>query len=511
MKILIFLMLIVISLILISGCISPPVCGNGICEIGETLENCPIDGGGDCPATQLCGDGVCNLENGENESNCFEDCRPKDFCGDGICNGKENSENCLGDCPVIIESHSICMNNSCVQVSGPGKNECSSNQDCSTGPICGDGICNGKETSTSCSSDCVIDLTKCKELVQGVNNTSELRLNLVFIGRDYDPLYLTSTLDSIVDWNGTREGLFSIEPFKSNKNKFNLWVVTDNNISEEENLYLLPEKYCSVSNWFGYVFINESGRSSAGFGPNSITTLYDQLNPGNSATLIHETGHLIGHLHDEYISGRQEEPMRYYHNTVALGTNLFYDPSLDGDNLITLSECRQNASWKDWIGKGCGEENVVDCIDKYVFHVAYALWDKHPLDPLSTQLTWVPLEDQFCNYGNELNCFIQLNGTLINPFNPGDEFISVVLDTNGLYRQEMFSRDILCKTGHGGEYGTPGSGECLDEIDCFAGGQYVHYNVYRPTFQSRMRNGPNFGLFNEYLIQQKLNYYLEIE
>lgn len=408
---------------------------------------------------------------------------------------------------ISMEYHSVCMENSCVQVSGSGKNECSSNQDCLTVPSCGDGVCNGKETFSNCSSDCTLDSTKCKELIPGVNNPSELRLNLVFVIVDYDPQYSNSTINSIVDWNGIGEGLFSIEPFKSNKNKFNLWVAINKNISQEENLFLLPQEYCAVSNWFGYIFINESGRSSAGHGPSSSTLLYDQLNPGNSAVLIHETGHLIGNLHDEYLGGRQEEPMRYYHNPLSLGMNLFYDPTLDKDNLITLSECRQNAQWKDWIGKGCGEENIVDCIDKNVFHVSYALWDKHPSDPSSTKLAWVPLEDQFCDYGEDLNCYISLNGQLVNPFNPGEGFTSIILDSNGNYRQEMFSRDILCKIGYGREYGTPGSGECLDEIDCFSGGEYVNYNVYRPTFQGRMRTGPNFGLFDEYLIRQQIDRY----
>lgn len=46
-----------------------PVCGNGICETGETHENCPED----CPDSgPVCGNGVC--EEGENAQNCPQDC-----------------------------------------------------------------------------------------------------------------------------------------------------------------------------------------------------------------------------------------------------------------------------------------------------------------------------------------------------------------------------------------------------------------------------------------------------
>lgn len=52
-----------------SGCHVPDSCGDGVCQSGETAQNCP----GDCvPAT--CGDGTCSAADHETADNCSEDC-----------------------------------------------------------------------------------------------------------------------------------------------------------------------------------------------------------------------------------------------------------------------------------------------------------------------------------------------------------------------------------------------------------------------------------------------------
>jgi len=53
-----------------SSCgVTPPTCGNGVCDTGEDALNCPQD----CPG--YCGDGICNPY-WENMGNCPEDCAP---------------------------------------------------------------------------------------------------------------------------------------------------------------------------------------------------------------------------------------------------------------------------------------------------------------------------------------------------------------------------------------------------------------------------------------------------
>jgi hypothetical protein len=86
------------------------VCGDAVCDPGETPANCPAD----CP--DVCGDGLCT--GSEDPANCSADC--PDVCGDGLCTGSEDAANCSADCP----------------------------------DICGDGLCTGSEDELNCPEDC---------------------------------------------------------------------------------------------------------------------------------------------------------------------------------------------------------------------------------------------------------------------------------------------------------------------------------------------------------------------
>ena len=90
------------------------VCGNGICDAGETCQFCPGDCGsccgnglcdpsescqtcpGDCTVGCDCGNGIC--QPGECSS-CIVDClNPTDCCGDGTCFILESCATCPLDC-----------------------------------------------------------------------------------------------------------------------------------------------------------------------------------------------------------------------------------------------------------------------------------------------------------------------------------------------------------------------------------------------------------------------------
>jgi hypothetical protein len=64
----------------------PNLCGNDICDAGETFESCPAD----C----TCGNGTC--DDGEIAHTCPTECRP--VCGDGYCDSNETPQSCWADC-----------------------------------------------------------------------------------------------------------------------------------------------------------------------------------------------------------------------------------------------------------------------------------------------------------------------------------------------------------------------------------------------------------------------------
>jgi 3D (Asp-Asp-Asp) domain-containing protein len=128
----------------------------GECQ-GDLLRWC--EGGtlrqSDCAARGL----VCAWQSNDVGYNCVTDSgeptpAPTPSCGDGLCNGTETCTSCPGDCGSCPPAGPACGDGEC-----NGTETCTSCPgDCGScppaGPACGDGECNGTETCTSCPGDC---------------------------------------------------------------------------------------------------------------------------------------------------------------------------------------------------------------------------------------------------------------------------------------------------------------------------------------------------------------------
>lgn len=133
--------LLALAALALAGCPSEDdsyVCGNGVCEVseGEDRFSCPQD----C-APNVCGNTICDAA--ETVANCPQDCPA--VCGDNLCTDAENSDSCRRDCPELC-GDGYCSDNEDLLGNCPA--------DCPIGPVCGDGFCEGGETGANCPSDC---------------------------------------------------------------------------------------------------------------------------------------------------------------------------------------------------------------------------------------------------------------------------------------------------------------------------------------------------------------------
>ncbi|MCX6750789.1 MAG: DUF4215 domain-containing protein [Candidatus Pacearchaeota archaeon] len=121
-------------------------CGNHILDSGEQCDDGNKLNNDGCSSTcklEVCGDNICN--HGETCSTCSHDCGIcPPSCGNGL---KEGTEQC---------DRGILNGQVCSPLYGSSCNYCSSSCKLITinGPFCGDDTCNGSETCSTCSCDC---------------------------------------------------------------------------------------------------------------------------------------------------------------------------------------------------------------------------------------------------------------------------------------------------------------------------------------------------------------------
>tara|TARA_Y100000034_G_C6891261_1_gene410047 strand:- start:53 stop:2500 length:2448 start_codon:yes stop_codon:yes gene_type:complete len=109
--------------------------------------------------------------------------------------------------------------------------------------------CNVGCENGECLDNSFLEENYCEELILGVNDFDASRPNLIFIGFGYgsNPSeggdIVKEIMSYAIDWEGERFGLFSVEPFKSNKDKFNLWYLNKS----------LPMSFCKdIGSWDSY-------------------------------------------------------------------------------------------------------------------------------------------------------------------------------------------------------------------------------------------------------------------
>jgi|GEM_PF-1984573 len=300
------------------------------------------------------GDNRCNnISNNGNAVTCSQNC--SSVCFGTLCNG-------------------ICYTRTgkCCTNTWYSNAKCCNNNDCNPDEWCGGtmvGCIAKKSNGVSCVSDhqCLSNncnagtcmekeiSENCKSIIYNGNISD--KIDVVFVGSGFPNLTVfEQTVNEMIDYNGTNYGLMSVEPFKSNRTRFNFWMVntsqtfTDGSpkydsqasalvkqtcpfFDEMIALYVTPRfrshAYTAIEcdgNWYwnwslwwwdcngtqyhkgdgarrAYVTVGEEYiNNTLGFwNPLDI----DGKNYGSSKeeiirTTVHEFGHSFGGLHDEY-------------------------------------------------------------------------------------------------------------------------------------------------------------------------------------------------------------------
>ncbi|MCH8741859.1 hypothetical protein IH779_03075 [Patescibacteria group bacterium] len=252
---------------------------------------------------------------------------------------------------------------------------------------------------------------ECLELTSGYNNMNENRIDLVLIGFDYTSLdKFINIIEQAIDFRSEDRGLFSLEPFKSNKHLFNIWYVATiantqnqakdtwdysslcrNKLGIEDHQFSPQEPLFSEKMFTLLIFNKEMPASFVYVGENSKCSLEkhngrcglkglqmgitrDNPTKSNIHDFVHEFAHIFTfpninekYRPDEYYEILDEYARfpgayssgRDYMNIVKERSNCFVG---------TYEACmsQENTLFGDLIGDGCGKDGVIDCCTRDV-------------------------------------------------------------------------------------------------------------------------------------------------
>ncbi|MBS3078842.1 hypothetical protein J4218_01860 [Candidatus Pacearchaeota archaeon] len=156
----------------------------------------------------------------------------------------------------------------------------------------------------------------CLELIPNHNNPNEERINIIFIGFNYNDINeFKDKIITLVNINGTGTlddtGLLSEYPFRDYKNKFNVWYINklshvNKTIYDDyfifKNISSELSSSCPQTNKqeIRLIKLDYNDRSRAGLGEITFFDFGGADMIYFRSALLHEFGHSFGNLEDEY-------------------------------------------------------------------------------------------------------------------------------------------------------------------------------------------------------------------
>ncbi|MFH1170233.1 MAG: M64 family metallopeptidase [Candidatus Vogelbacteria bacterium] len=214
------------------------------------------------------------------------------------------------------------------------------------------------------------------------HNTDDVaknKMNLVFVGSGYSNVrgetfsdVFTKVAAKLIDLDATGHGLFSVEPFKSNKKLFNFWYIDKsyplerctliNDSCLKEDILELAESCPYPNSYVVEVHDRNAYNQEVGASTRSVVVAmpyYKFSDPTQFAdidslqrTFVHEFGHTFADLGDEYVyfpdqtASIGQIDIQKLKSIFQTHKNIFYG---------SLNECQQDAPWHNVLGTGCFE------------------------------------------------------------------------------------------------------------------------------------------------------------
>lgn len=306
-----------------------------------------------------------------------------------------------------------------------------------------------------------------------VNGPSQNKIDLVFISDGFTPQTMPlfdSSVDWALDWDGTSNGQFSKSPFKQNKDKFNVFKISSDMVSTCGGCTRGP----STVNCEPKKHVFDISKQACGIEADFIIQLYYQTCPdGNRRTAIARGG--------EY-------------RTVPTDL-LIWSEGLDTSTTKYILQTQMPHEFGHAVGQFTEEYIFVDrpYVEQWNFpnvdNTGCFKWCSGQINTAlpcyQTYLTWLECVHQPC-------------------LNVDKEYEEYACGTNAQIKacgeaafetEKAANRDLeACNIGI----------DCMDGTGCFWGGGRSLRN-WRPTYNSIMRGGSDYGVWNEQILQNRIN------
>ncbi len=178
------------------------------------------------------------------------------------------------------------------------------------------------ETYSCYDAQITSDIT-CKKLID--NGDSQNKIDLLFVGDGFvSDSQLDNAVINLVDYDGNNAyyGIFSEEPFKSNRDKFNVWAVNGKDMIRHTQQFGDGEgagpsmgdinfvsKACPIIPDQTIVLSVTGYRSRAYPSQNiALNSVGGYIDSSDSRLILHEFGHSFGELNDEYHNNVDQIP-----------------------------------------------------------------------------------------------------------------------------------------------------------------------------------------------------------